>query len=108
MIGEHSGLWNFTIGENARIPGMATKMFVSRKDTISNTIFVVPGTDNSMLYCNAITIPEFSWIWKDSSPPEIDTEEGFRAQVMHRYRMASVPCSVHRYEFLIASGRTSC
>ena len=42
-IGRHAGLWNFTLGQNAKIPGMAEKMFVSRKDSKTNTIFVVPG-----------------------------------------------------------------
>ncbi|EKM82332.1 hypothetical protein AGABI1DRAFT_67935 [Agaricus bisporus var. burnettii JB137-S8] len=95
-IGEHSGLWNFTIGENARIPGMHTKMFVSRKDTMSNSIFVVPGTNHSMLYCNALHVPVFNWIWKDSPHPELNLGRSFRAQAMHRYRMRSVPCTVHR------------
>lgn len=102
VISRHSGLWNYTIGENARIPGMPMKMFVSQKDATSNTIFVVPGTDNTMLYCKTLHIPNFSWIWKESPPPEIDSEGGFRARVMHRYRMTDVPCTVHRYEYFVA------
>jgi tRNA U34 2-thiouridine synthase MnmA/TrmU len=42
-IGEHSGLWNFTIGQNARISGMPEKLFVVSKDLEHNTIYVVPG-----------------------------------------------------------------
>lgn len=42
-IGEHSGLWNFTIGQNARISGMPEKLFVMSKDVKNNTIYVVPG-----------------------------------------------------------------
>lgn len=42
-IAEHSGLWNFTIGQNARIPGMPEKLFVMSKDVENNTIYVVPG-----------------------------------------------------------------
>ena len=40
---QHAGLWTFTLGENARIPGMRERMFVSSKDQGSNTIYVVPG-----------------------------------------------------------------
>ena len=42
-IGEHSGLWNFTIGQNVRISGMPKKLFVVSKDIEHNTIYVVPG-----------------------------------------------------------------
>ena len=37
----HQGIWSYTIGENARIPGMRKRMFVAKKDPISNHIIVV-------------------------------------------------------------------
>lgn len=43
IIGKHDGIWTFTIGQNARIPGQPVRMFVSHKDPATNTIFVVPG-----------------------------------------------------------------
>jgi tRNA U34 2-thiouridine synthase MnmA/TrmU len=42
-IGDHSGLWAYTIGQKARIPGMLQKMFVARKDSVVNALYVVPG-----------------------------------------------------------------
>jgi tRNA-specific 2-thiouridylase len=43
IVGEHSGLWNFTIGQNARVPGMPEKLFVCSKDVESNAVYLVPG-----------------------------------------------------------------
>lgn len=43
VISKHQGLWTFTVGQNAKIPGMSERMFVSRKDPKTNSIFVVPG-----------------------------------------------------------------
>lgn len=43
VLGTHSGLWTYTLGQNARIPGMPQKMFISRKDPEKNEIYVVPG-----------------------------------------------------------------
>lgn len=40
----HQGIWNFTIGQGARIKGMSQRMCVSRKDPVKNIIYVVPGT----------------------------------------------------------------
>ncbi|EAU88908.2 tRNA (5-methylaminomethyl-2-thiouridylate)-methyltransferase [Coprinopsis cinerea okayama7 len=90
VLGKHQGLWNYTIGEGSRLPGMPTRMAVSRKDPSTNTIY------HESLYTNVINVPEFTWIWSDSVPTELDTPEGFRASVMHRYRMKAVPCTVRR------------
>jgi tRNA U34 2-thiouridine synthase MnmA/TrmU len=42
-IGQHKGLWTFTIGEAARISGAPQKMYVARKDVTANAIFAVAG-----------------------------------------------------------------
>ena len=44
VLGRHQGLYSYTIGQNARIKGMAQKMFVARKDPKENAIYVVPGS----------------------------------------------------------------
>lgn len=43
-IGRHTGLWNFTVGQNVRLQGQPQKMFVSNKNSGLNTIYVVPGS----------------------------------------------------------------
>lgn len=40
-VGTHNGLWTFTIGQNARIPGRLKKLFVARKSVENNAITVV-------------------------------------------------------------------
>ena len=42
VVGEHNGLWQFTIGQNVRLPGLPRKLYVSTKDIEANTIYVVP------------------------------------------------------------------
>jgi tRNA U34 2-thiouridine synthase MnmA/TrmU len=41
LLAQHSGLWNFTIGQNARIPGLPKRMFVCAKNKERNEIVVV-------------------------------------------------------------------
>jgi len=101
VVAQHNGIWSFTIGEGARIPGVPEKMFVSGKNLATNTIHVVPGTDNPVLNCMALHIPKFHWIWEDSPPPELDSLSGFRANVKHRYRMEHEACTVRRRVNLI-------
>ena len=43
VVGRHQGLWSYTIGQKARIPGLAQKAFVARKDLQQNTVYVVGG-----------------------------------------------------------------
>ncbi|KAF6751132.1 tRNA-specific 2-thiouridylase [Ephemerocybe angulata] len=96
VLGQHTGLWNYTIGEGARLPGMPARMTVSEKDTTTNTVYVVPGTSHDKLFSDVLSITGFQWIWRDAPPPELDSESGYRVQVMHRYRMKATPATIRR------------
>ena len=40
QLGQHDGLWTYTIGQGARLPGLASKLFVAGKDRRKNAIYV--------------------------------------------------------------------
>ena len=40
QLGQHNGLWTYTIGQGAKLPGLATKLFVAGKDHEKNVIYV--------------------------------------------------------------------
>ena len=44
MIGTHKGLWKYTIGQGARLPGLKEKYFVAAKSNQENAIYVVNGS----------------------------------------------------------------
>lgn len=114
VIGEHGGLWHFTIGQNVRVNGMKHKMFVVQKNLERNEILVVPGrsvitfpalyisklfnSNHESLFTRTINVCDFNWIWANTLPEGIDTPDGagVRLSVMHRYRMQPVECSVRR------------
>ncbi|KLO19237.1 tRNA 5-methylaminomethyl-2-thiouridylate-methyltransferase [Schizopora paradoxa] len=100
-VGTHQGLWNFTIGQNARVPGMREKSFVSEKDIRENIIYVVPGSTHPRLLCDAITVGNFNWIWDDLPPPGIEDPEGFKALVQVRHRSDAVPCTVRLIDNMV-------
>ncbi|KAF8912210.1 tRNA-specific 2-thiouridylase [Gymnopilus junonius] len=95
-VGTHQGLWNFTIGENARVSGLKHKMFVAEKDVKENAILVVPGSTHQSLFTHVLNVPNFTWIWKHTPPPEINSLEGADLMVQHRYRMEPQKCNVKR------------
>ena len=43
-IGTHEGLWTYTIGQGARLPGLKEKYFVAAKSKQENAIYVVNGS----------------------------------------------------------------
>ncbi|KAI0934477.1 hypothetical protein AcV5_006307 [Taiwanofungus camphoratus] len=97
-VGTHAGMWSYTVGQGARLPGMPEKMFVAQKDPRKNEIYIVPGSNHPDLFCNTISARDWSWIWADSPPPAIDDQAGFRCQIKYIYRMEDVPCVVRRSE----------
>ena len=40
QLGHHNGLWTYTIGQGAKLPGLAQKLFVAGKDRQKNAIYV--------------------------------------------------------------------
>ncbi|PBK78819.1 5-methylaminomethyl-2-thiouridylate-methyltransferase [Armillaria solidipes] len=97
-VGTHQGLWSYTIGQKARIPGMSEKLFVSGKNEDSNTIFVVPGGDHPLLLRNTYRPVKWKTIWADSSIPGTEKGEAFHGMAKIRHRQPLVPCTVSRDE----------
>jgi len=68
-LGRHTGLWNYTIGQGARISGVKERLFVVRKgkgDGGEGVVWVAPGTHPSLYVCS-LTTTNFTWIW--AQPP---------------------------------------
>ncbi|KAI0306666.1 5-methylaminomethyl-2-thiouridylate-methyltransferase [Multifurca ochricompacta] len=116
-LGQHNGLWTYTIGQGAKLPGLAKKMFVAGKDHEKNVIYValpewvllplislplrrsdmVLGHSHPALFTSTIISNNFSWIWNDAPPLAAFSREGFRASVQIRHRMTAVPVTVRQH-----------
>lgn len=92
-LGTHNGLWTYTIGQGARIPGLTHRYFVAAKNKEENAIYVVKS-DHPSLFKHRLTCADWKWIWADSPPPGIDSEKGFDCLVQFRHRMGPVRCTV--------------
>jgi tRNA-specific 2-thiouridylase len=94
-LGRHNGLWTYTIGQGARLPGLTKKLFVAAKDRRKNAIYVALP-DHPALFTSSITSNKFSWIWSDEPPSAVFSREGFRASMQVRHRMSAVPVTVRQ------------
>jgi len=94
-MGQHTGLWTYTIGQGAKLPGLTKRLFVVAKDHKKNAIYVALP-DHPALRTSSITSYDFSWIWSDEPPSAAFSREGFRASVQVRHRMSPVPVTVRK------------
>ncbi|KAJ3865541.1 tRNA-specific 2-thiouridylase [Lentinula novae-zelandiae] len=92
VIGQHEGLWTYTIGENAKVAGQPFKMFVSHKDPTKNAIYVVPSSNHQALLEHRVICKEWKWIWNDAPPATVFEPAGFRAAVKVRHRQDVQSC----------------
>jgi len=88
-VGEHQGLFWYTIGQRKGINiGGTGPYYVVAKDFKSNELLVTTDTNDERLYASKIIIDDASWV----SGTEPDWLKTYEAQV--RYRAVLSPCAV--------------
>jgi len=92
-LGEHSGVWFYTVGEHAPLPGGHARMYVVRKDVEANTLVVdaeaVPETK-----AFALTLSDTNWIAGEQYEGE--------AYARYRYRQSLLPVTVSKSQVTFA------
>lgn len=93
VIGAHRGLFAYTIGQGAHIHHGTHRWFVAGKDTTTNQLICVPGTDHPKLFANRLTAR--NWIWINGEPPEL-SQSNYTIELdgQVRYRQPSLKCTV--------------
>jgi tRNA (5-methylaminomethyl-2-thiouridylate)-methyltransferase len=85
IIGSHSGIELYTLGQKAKIGGSRYKLYVADKDPKSNRILVVPQSHPLLTTKTALFEP----IWINDAP--LDSE---LITIKHRYRQEPTPASI--------------
>lgn len=89
-LGNHRGLHHYTIGQKAKISGMANKMFVAEKNVNNGNILVVEGSHHPKLKCVEL-VTEFDVNWLINKPQNNST---FNAKAQVRHRQDESDCCV--------------
>lgn len=93
VIGQHQGLMFYTLGQRQGLGIGGLKdfsdapWFVADKNTQTNQLTVVQGTDHPMLFAKGLRAGQINWI---GEPPDLPNQ--LTAKV--RYRAEDAPCSV--------------
>ena len=85
IIGQHSGLPNYTIGQRKGLGAIQEPYYVNQKDTESNTLWV---GKNEQMGSDACEVVDINWI----SLPQ--TTNSLRVEVKIRYKAAPVFASI--------------
>ncbi|KAI9245654.1 tRNA-specific 2-thiouridylase [Phascolomyces articulosus] len=97
VIGQHQGLFAYTVGQASRICFGSDKWFVAHKRLEDNTLVCVPGSDHPALFHSACTARDWVWIEEGQPPPSFflesnekkgEEEKGVLVDAQVRYRMA--------------------
>ncbi|MBL0144061.1 MAG: tRNA 2-thiouridine(34) synthase MnmA [Betaproteobacteria bacterium] len=93
-VGEHQGLMYYTLGQRqglgigGRQGGDGAAWYVAGKDLTSNTLVVVQGRDDPLLFSARLRAQDASWV--EGTPPR----EGGTLGAKTRYRQADAPCTL--------------
>lgn len=93
-LGEHDGIMFYTLGQRQglKIGGQKQKLllpwYVVAKDTKSNTLYAVQGSEHPWHFCTELKAHELNWI--AGSPPNTH----FQCQAKTRYRQQDELCEV--------------
>ncbi|KAJ2769521.1 hypothetical protein IWQ57_003067 [Coemansia nantahalensis] len=89
-IGTHGGLFTKTIGQSARISGMAGKWYIYAKDAKSNRMYAVEGREHPLLYTGRVVAGPVHWV--AGAPPDLGADNQLRLSAQVRYMQEPQPC----------------
>ncbi|XP_033116546.1 mitochondrial tRNA-specific 2-thiouridylase 1-like [Anneissia japonica] len=90
VIGHHNGCFLYTIGQNAKIPGMDNKWFVVDKDPQTRTIYVAPSTSHPSLFTDSVITEPIHWI--NAMPAQLQQKEPFKCTFKFQHTDPPVDC----------------
>lgn len=93
VIGPHEGQCFYTVGQRKGlgIGGPGGPWFVAKKDSVSNTVYVVEGENHPALYANDLIATEQTWITSKVEFP-------LRCKAKIRYRQPDQACTVYEQD----------
>lgn len=90
----HNGFWHYTIGQAARIPGLARRHYVAHKVLDYDALVLVPSMEHEALMRRTLTIRDWRWV---SEPPNSGSGIPFRISAQKGYHQEFLPATIITY-----------
>ena len=107
VVGEHEGIYFYTIGQRARIPNQKEAYYYCNKDIDQNIMYVCHGENHSSLLQSEVNIE--NWHWIGNQP----TKEDLTAVIRYRQKPRSGKIDIENKKFIfdkpqraVASGQS--
>ncbi|XP_038212563.1 mitochondrial tRNA-specific 2-thiouridylase 1 isoform X1 [Zerene cesonia] len=92
IVGEHSGIHKWTVGQRCCLCNWRDAYFVFKKDIVTNNIYVVPGTKHPALWNNLCFTNIPHWICEE--PIELTKNGVLKCFFRFQHTKLLVPCRV--------------
>ncbi|TRY59255.1 hypothetical protein DNTS_026391 [Danionella cerebrum] len=93
IMGKHKGWFTMTLGQRAKLGGLANAWFVADKDIKTGDIFVCPGTVHPALLRDTLQTDRFHWITEEP-PKELIHTQMMDCHFRFSNCMSLTPCTV--------------
>jgi len=93
VLGKHTGIHQYTIGQRARIAGMKIAYAVLHRCNKSGNLIVVPSTEHEALYSRSFITDSLHWI--SDIPDKYKNKSSFRCQMRQNHRYPLIKCTVN-------------
>lgn len=105
IIGQHNGLYGYTIGQASRICHGSDKWFVVQKSLKENKLVCVAGSNHPALFTNNCITRD--WVWIHHRPPSnfINNQMEVEAQVRYRQLPEKAILSLNQGQYSITFKR---
>jgi tRNA-specific 2-thiouridylase len=98
LIGRHSGLHNYTIGQRQgiNVGGAGGPYYVVKKDLASNTLYVTNDPNDPLLEVSEVVIHSVNWITKLAARNQKSEIRNQKIQARYRHQGELVPCTIEK------------
>ncbi|XP_017781900.1 PREDICTED: mitochondrial tRNA-specific 2-thiouridylase 1 [Nicrophorus vespilloides] len=92
IVGQHTGIHKWTIGQRSKLGGFANPYYVAKKEVDTNTIYVASGSKNSAFHSSLFFTSKPHWINKQ--PKELLDGNIFECQFKFQHTHDLINCEL--------------
>ncbi|ENN74530.1 hypothetical protein YQE_08854, partial [Dendroctonus ponderosae] len=92
IVGEHTGIHKWTLGQRSRLESLPEPFFICGKNVENNIIYVVQGTNHPSLYSTLCSTSDAHWI--HSEPQELQNNKVLNCDFKFQHTQNRVKCKL--------------
>lgn len=103
IVGEHNGVYFYTIGQRAKLPNQSEAYFYCDKNVENNILYVCHGHNNPNLFIHKVSLENLHLINNDFNIDDLSKSDNLTCMI--RYRQEAQKCTINTSEMLVEFGK---